>query len=191
MVESESARDRLDVVVVEGAEVELMYRSSMLVVSKENAFYICIRQCRMVCILFVHTKRCGLPLHKLATEREKKGNAPYLEGSPRRKNTGCDGRPGRTMTPAHDDEPVIGNGLQLLMLPLEVMTAEGWRSSRRTSAGASVGPMPVSVAGVDRGVPSGHRLVAQSCRARARVAGSMMVVEQDQGLGQHRVQVQA
>lgn len=31
MVESESARDRLDVVVVEGAEVELMYKSSMKV----------------------------------------------------------------------------------------------------------------------------------------------------------------
>jgi len=29
MVESESARDRLDVVVVEGAEVELMYKSSI------------------------------------------------------------------------------------------------------------------------------------------------------------------
>lgn len=96
------------------------------------------------------------------------------------------------MIPAHDAvvAPVIGN-CQLLMLPLGAMTAEGWRKSRRTSAGANVDRMPVSVAGANRGDPSGLRLVEESCRARARVAGSMMAVEQDQGLGQHRVQVQA
>lgn len=96
------------------------------------------------------------------------------------------------MIPAHDAvvAPVIGN-CQLLMLPLGAMTVEGWRKSRRTSAGANVGRMPVSVAGANRGDPSGLRLVEESCRARARVAGSMMAVEQDQGLGQHRVQVQA
>lgn len=141
---------------------------------------------------FLFTKKiCGLPLHNQCHRKARNGKASYLEGSQRRKNTGCDGRPGKTMTQVHDDAPVIGNGLQLLMLPLEVMTVEGWRNSRRMSAGANVGPMPVSVVGVDRSVPFGRRPVEQSCRARARVARSMMAVEQDQGLGRHRVQVQA